>query len=91
MKAFNPDNYKRLFEFWNYPFFYDTMWLQSYEKYNGLCINVGGLRTAYVPLKDFSRTLKLGKKLYGNRIKLAKYLKEFDKIEKEVLAVVKNI
>lgn len=87
---FNPKNYVRLFEFKNYPLFYDSLWDELWERNEALFVNVNNLRTTYVPKKLFKNCLKKGKKFYGNVKDISKYRKEFNKIELDFNRICKN-
>lgn len=86
LKNIKPSDYVRLFEFRNYPLFYDSLWLQFYQEYEALCINVDNLRTSYIPVTQFKRSLSVGKKLYSDPSQIKKFKKEFNDVEKQLLA-----
>src|SRR3989344_7256639 len=92
LEKFNPKDYKRLFEFESYPLFIDSLWLESdWEMQKVLITNVNNLRTSYIPYSAFSNTLKEGKELYGNKIRLNAFLKDFDDIELKSLNISRDL
>jgi len=88
---FDPDKYMRLFEFRNYPLFYDSFWLLSFREKHILCINVDGLRTSYMPRSEFQKTLVCGREFFSNRHKINVYVKESRKLAADFLTFAEKL
>ncbi|MEK9151325.1 MAG: PEP-utilizing enzyme [Patescibacteria group bacterium] len=91
LKKIKPEDYIRLFEFRNYPFIYDSLWLSYYQDKHTVCINVDQLRTAYMPKDHFVQSLREGRNLFESSTKIERYRKEFSSVEKEFLELAQAL